>query len=121
MMLEPADPAAAARHRLKHAVAVREAAVEGIDPAGRAIDENADTPGLRSSRSEPASCPRSARRKATRSDEALERERPVRAAEAERVRNRDFEASLASLVRRVVEIALGIRLGQIDRRRNDLI
>src|SRR5690606_5942988 len=66
-------------------------------------------------------CARGARCKATCSDEALERERPVRAAEAERVRDRNIEASLASLVRRVVEIALGILLGQVDRRRNHLV
>src|SRR5690606_35736399 len=55
------------------------------------------------------------------SSEPLERERSVRAAEAEGIRNRDLDPRLARLVRRVVEITFGILVLEVDRRRNDLV
>src|SRR5437667_3121541 len=51
----------------------------------------------------------------------LEQQGRVRAAEAERVGQGIFDAGLASLVRDVVQITLGVRVFVIDSRRQDLV
>src|SRR5215471_13115869 len=50
----------------------------------------------------------------------LEQQRPVRAAKAERIRERVANAHRTLRVRRVVEVARGIRLIEVDRGRGDL-
>src|SRR6185503_13522433 len=52
---------------------------------------------------------------------APHQQRAVRAAKAERVRERVFDSRLARLVGNTVEIAFGVLVLQVDRRRQDLV
>src|SRR5690606_38329434 len=85
MVVEPADAAVAACHRLEHAVAVGESSIARIDPARPAVDERYLLHAANLSKRALTPRPRAPGRRG--SSQALERERPVRAAEPEGIRD----------------------------------